>query len=97
VPEYSRCDPYATECAVAYVEEDAYRLLGGEDSNPPNLGDFQGCSEDYRFPVDCGGQPGGTMRIALRLSPADQASFITRFGCGASPADLCRESDVEPS
>ena len=78
-----------------YVEERAYRVLGGVDSNPPDVGNVTGCYEDYVFPVDCQGVPGGTMRVALRMSSSDKASFLSRFGCGDSPTELCRLSDIE--
>jgi hypothetical protein len=96
VPGFERCDPYAETCELVYVEVDAYRALDGERAHHsvPYTEDAVICFEDYVFPVDCRGQPEGTIWLALRMSPATKGEFVSRFGCGASVEDLCTIEDV---
>jgi heat shock protein HslJ len=96
VPGFERCDPYAEECRLVYVEEHAYRVLGGDEVTHAvaTSDDAIVCFEDHVFPVDCQGQPGGTVWLALRMSPGVAETFTARFDCGLSPADLCTRAQV---
>jgi hypothetical protein len=96
IPGFDRCDPYAEECRLAYVDPGTYRALDGADREHgvPYTEDAVVCFEDYVFPVSCEGQPGGTVWLALRMAQETFDAFTSRYGCGSSPADLCTRSDV---
>ena len=68
-------------CVVAYVEEPPIGCRVRR--TPTHLAcEISRAATRTTLPVDCAGQPGGTLRVALRLSPTAQASFVDRFGCG---------------
>jgi hypothetical protein len=85
-----KCDPYADACELVYVSADRFAALGGV--SPPNMDfgtDLVVCIQDWLMRVDCAGHPGGTLIVALRMSPSDALAFRERYSCGGSVAELC--------
>ena len=89
LPGIPRCDPYATECSIAYLTATRYADIRGEDPGrytPPQM-PWAACLDTQ--PEGCRPNPDDVV-LQILLAPPDAELFMSEQGCGSSEATACR-------